>query len=122
SAANIFNDDGLTERRPHMLGQRACTQIQGTACGEWHHDRNWFGGIGLGPRNARHGRESGSARAQMQEFAAGGVYFFPDCCARAAGGHAAAAPPRSGMKSPPPPPSPPLRGRGRRGGVFWPAA
>src|SRR5262245_58512894 len=77
SAANIFNDDGLTERRPHMLGQRACTQIQRTACGEWHHDRNWFRGIGLRPSNMRHRRERGSARGQMQKTSAGKFHFEP---------------------------------------------
>src|SRR5262245_40820633 len=25
-----------------MLGQKACTRIHRTACGEWHHNRNWL--------------------------------------------------------------------------------
>src|SRR5262249_60820280 len=53
-----------------MLGQRACTKSQWTACGEWHHDRNWFRGIGLGLRDTRHGRERGSARGEMQKISA----------------------------------------------------
>jgi hypothetical protein len=46
-AANILDDDGLTQRHPHALGEDAGDGIRRPARGERHDHGDWARGIGL---------------------------------------------------------------------------
>ena len=74
---HIFDDHGLTEQCPHMLGQYACERVRGTARGEGHDNCDRSHRIGLRPRNVRDGRQRGSACGQMQKISAGKFHFEP---------------------------------------------
>ena len=69
-AADIFDHDRLTERGLHVLGQDARQRSGGAARRERHDNGDRPRRIGLRPSDARRGRQRGSARGQMQEFAA----------------------------------------------------
>src|SRR5262245_291458 len=76
-ATDILNDDGLTKRRPHSLGQDARDDVGKGARGERHDHRNSLRRIGLRPSEARRGWKRGRARGQMQKISAGKFHFEP---------------------------------------------
>src|SRR5215467_14896855 len=76
--AHIFNDHRLAKKRSHALDHDACGRIGSTSRRIRYDHRDWPRRIGLSPCAVRDGRQRGSARGQMQEFAAGKFHeFFP---------------------------------------------
>jgi hypothetical protein len=70
-AGDIFYDDRLTERYPHMLDEDARERIVGSARRVRHDNCDRPRRIGLRPSYPRNGRQRGSARGQMQKISAG---------------------------------------------------
>jgi hypothetical protein len=66
-SADIFNDDGLSERSPHAFGHHSRDYIGGAARSEPHDQANGPRRIGLRHCDPRCGRDRGSARRQMQK-------------------------------------------------------
>jgi hypothetical protein len=54
-----------------MLGSDAGSNIGCPTGGKWNNQRDGASRISLSPTNARHNRQSGSARCQMQKLATG---------------------------------------------------
>src|SRR5262245_65228776 len=67
----------LPECARHVLADNTRTNVGGPAGSERNDNRNGPRWIGLRACHARHGRECGSARGQMQEFSAGKFHFEP---------------------------------------------
>jgi hypothetical protein len=75
--SHILDNDGLTKRCPHPLGQQACNRVQRPARGERHDDRDGPRRIGLRSCDARNGREREGTRRQMQKSSAGKFHDVP---------------------------------------------
>src|SRR5262245_45217343 len=76
-ARAVLDDDLLAKGRREFLRNHSAHRVRTTAGRVWHDQRNRTRRIGLRPGDPRDGRQRGSARCQMQEFAAGkfhGVY------------------------------------------------
>src|SRR5262245_57582147 len=72
----VLDDELLSERARHVLADDAGSKVGVPARGERINDRDGTRRIGLRPCDTRH-RQRGSARGQMQEFAAGKFHFEP---------------------------------------------
>jgi hypothetical protein len=70
SSGQIFNNDGLSERGFHAVGQYAAQRVGRAACRKRHNDSNRACGKGLGPREAGGERDAGRAGGQAQNIAA----------------------------------------------------
>jgi len=66
----VFYDDGLTKQCSHALGNDAPDCVGRSACGSSYNDCDWAPRIALRTRGARHHRQSGSARGQLQKLTA----------------------------------------------------
>jgi hypothetical protein len=69
-AADVLDHHRLRQRLAQGLGQDARERVEQAACGIGHHHRDRTRRIALCPREARHCRERGSGRGEMQESAA----------------------------------------------------
>src|SRR5262245_45369278 len=73
----VFNDDGLSERCPHVLGQDTHSRVRRTARCVPDDNRDRPCRIGLRPGDPRHSRERGNARGQVQKLSTGKFHFDP---------------------------------------------
>src|SRR5262249_55332093 len=80
----------LSEPLRQPLSDQARRDVGRAGRGEWHDQTHRPRRIGLRLRDARHGRQRGSARGQMQKISAGGVSRTPPSL------HIPRAPPRRG--------------------------
>jgi hypothetical protein len=71
----VFDDEGLAEVLRQLLTDQARKDVKRAAGGEGDDHAHRLRRIGLRPRDARCGRQRGSARGQMQECAAGKFHF-----------------------------------------------
>ena len=69
--AYVLDDDGLAEKTTHFFDEDAPNNICRSAGRKWDDDCDRPGRIGLRLSEGRQGRQHGSARGQMQEFASG---------------------------------------------------
>ena len=87
----VLDDKLLAETLRQPLADQTSDDVGRSAGGKWDDDAHRPRRIGLRPRDARHGRQRGSARGQMQKFSAG---KFHDACSvynLAGGAHKTAA-------------------------------
>src|ERR1700683_267229 len=83
-SADIFDDDGLTERSPHTLDHNSPGDIRTGACSGRYDHRNRPRRIGLRACNPRDGRERNSTRCQLGKLTARTFHDVPlDECADA---------------------------------------
>ena len=73
----FFKDEWLPEPLRQRLTREAGDGVGCLACRKGDDDAHWPRRIGLRPSDARHGRERGSARGQMQKISAGKFHFEP---------------------------------------------
>src|SRR5262249_28516432 len=81
---DILDQNGLTERCLHAFSERARDNVGRAARWERCDNGDRSRRIGLCPCDARHGRQRGSARGQMQKISAGKFHFEPPSGHRAA--------------------------------------
>ena len=70
-ARPVLDDEWLTEPLRQPLSDQARDDVGRAAGGKADDDAHRPRRIGLRPRDARHGRQRGSARGQMQKLSAG---------------------------------------------------
>src|SRR6516162_7947349 len=68
---SVLDDELLAEPLRQPFSYQACHDVGATSGGKSDNDAHRSRRIGLRPRDPRYGRQRGSARGQMQEFAAG---------------------------------------------------
>src|SRR4051812_21636059 len=73
---HVFNDDGLSERCPHVLGQDSHSRVRGTARCVPDDNRDRPCRIGLSPPDPRQSRKRRRPRGQLQKLSTG--KFHPD--------------------------------------------
>src|SRR5215813_8281975 len=66
----IFDNKLLAKSLGQPLSDQARGDVRCPGRCEWNDDPHWPGRIGLPPCNVGHDRQRGSARGEMQEFAA----------------------------------------------------
>src|SRR5262245_27546636 len=71
SAGPVFDDEWLAEPLRQPLADHARNDVSRAARGKWHDQTHRPRRIGLRLRDARDGRQRGSARCQMQKISAG---------------------------------------------------
>src|SRR5262249_37646785 len=76
-AWSILDDERLTEPLRQPLTHQTRDDVARTGRSERHDDAHRPRWIGLRPSDPRHGRQRGSARGQMQEFATGKFHGLP---------------------------------------------
>src|SRR5882724_1683125 len=76
AATHVFNHH-RTEQGLHLIRPRATDSVERTTRGKRNHEPDGPCRIGLRPCNEGYGRQRGSARGQMQEFAAGKFHGGP---------------------------------------------
>jgi hypothetical protein len=67
-AGPIFDDELLAEPRRKPLTDQARSDVSRAAGRPTNYDARWSRWIGLGTRDPRYSRESGSTRCQMQKL------------------------------------------------------
>ena len=98
-ARPVLDDEWLAEPLRQPLSHQAREDVGRAAGGKADDDAHRPRRIGLRPSDARHGRQRGSARGQMQEFAAGKFHGAPSqACSPTMETRTAARPPRAGFK------------------------
>src|SRR5262249_4906360 len=75
--SDVLDIELLPERFAEFLSRNPREDIGASAGREWHNHAHCTRRIGLRPREARDGRQRGSARGQMQKISAGEVHFEP---------------------------------------------
>src|SRR5262249_43615925 len=75
-ASYVFDDDGLTERRPHPLTHDTPYRIRSSAGSERYNHRDWSRRLGVRPSEVRHARQRGGARCQMEKISAGKFHLI----------------------------------------------
>src|SRR5262249_1479803 len=76
-ARPILDDERLAEALGELLADQARDNVGSAAGWITDNDAHRPRRVGLRPRDTRHRRERGSARGQMQKFAAGKFHFEP---------------------------------------------
>jgi hypothetical protein len=69
-AGNIFDDDRLAKRRPHVLTQQSCNRIEGASRRQGNDERDGARRIVLRACNPEQERKPGSTGKQLKKIAA----------------------------------------------------